>query len=269
MRSGQTLIQSFIMGNLQVSAMGWMKRVLAGLCLMAAAPAYGQVLVQVPAGMVETMREIADEGAKEGAGFKVLIGYGPLNAHQVAEGTQGDLLLSSAQDRLKFLELQGMLESEPPIALAKTGLVLAAPADSRIAYTAEPGASLAAALGNGRLALCRPDKVPLGRFAQGTLERLDAWADVKDRLETASDPAGVLTLLRQGKAAAGIVLSVDLAGAGDIKTIASFPETAAPPVLFQLVYFAGRKNPAAERVAAFLRGPKAQDIFRKHGLAAP
>lgn len=252
-----------------MSATGWMRGLLTGLCLMAAAPASGQVLVQVPAGMVETMREIADAGAKDGAGFKVLIGYGPLNAHQVAEASQGDMMLSSAAERLRLLELQGMLESDPPIALAKTGLILVAPMESRIAYEAEPGASLGAALGNGRLALCRPDKVPLGRFTQQTLERLGIWTDVKDRLETASDPAGVLTLLRQGKAAAGIVLSADMVGAGDLKTVASFPEAAAPPVLFQLVYFAGRKSPQAERVATFLRGPKAQDIFRKHGLAAP
>jgi len=151
-------------------------------------------------------------------------------------------------------------------ALFGTSLVLVAPKGSSLALKIEPGMALRAALGDGRLALGDPDHVPAGIYAKAALVKLGAWDGVADRLAPTVDVRAALVLVERGEVAAAIVYATDLKVARGVRLIGTFPPDSHPPIAYWLARVAGHDSSTAKAFEAFLIGPAAQAIYRRHGF---
>lgn len=144
--------------------------------------AEADVMVFAPGAMAGAMEEIATAAGASGTMVKLAVGHSPAQARQIADGGPADLFISADPQWMAFLASKQLLAPGSPATLASTRLLLFAAADNPMAFSAQPGESLAAALGEGRLAIGDPDMMPAGRFARAALEKMGAWPSLQGRL---------------------------------------------------------------------------------------
>ncbi len=252
------------------AAVAW---VIAALPAQAQAQAQAQTQAQVmvygPGSMADVLEQIAASAAGAGLAVKVVSGHSPAQARQIVEGAPADIFISADSQWMDFLREKSLLAGGSEVPLAATRLVLVAGAGTPLRYDARPGESLAAALGDGRLAIADPDTIPAGRFARAALERLGAWDAVAGRLALLPNVRTVVAMVGRGEVPAGIGFASDVAGARNIRVVTEFPLHIAPPVAFPMAMIAGREGEEVRRVYDFIRGPRGMAALREHGFSEP
>jgi molybdate transport system substrate-binding protein len=131
-----------------------------------------------------------------------------------------------------------------------------------------PGFGLAAALGDGRLAVADPASVPAGKYARAALESLGVWLEVASRLAPAEDVRAALRLVARGEAPLGIVYRTDAAADPDVLVVGAFPASSHPPIVYPAA-MTRRAGYAAARVLACLAAPASMPAFARWGFTAP
>jgi molybdate transport system substrate-binding protein len=132
--------------------------------------------------------------------------------------------------------------------------------------TVRPGFDLAAALGGGRLAVANVDAVPAGKYGRAALEKLGAWAGVKDKLAQAENVRAALLLVSRGEAPLGIVYQTDAAADPNVRIVAVFPENTHPSIVYPVAITRDSTNPDAGMFLAFLRSGTARAAFARQGF---
>jgi molybdate transport system substrate-binding protein len=191
-------------------------------------------------------------------------------ARQIIQGGPAQVFISADGRWMDAVAKAGYVAPDTRRVFVANALVLAAPSDSRLRVTLEPGVDLAKAIGDGRLATADPAHAPLGRYAQSALERLGAWKGVEARLLRLADAAQARVIVERGAAAAGILYASDVAGNSRLRTVAAFPPGTYPPPVYEIAVV-GLPEPAADQRAArafadWLTGAAAQAIFKRHGF---
>lgn len=234
-------------------------------------PAHAQsgVIVYAPGGLEEPLTKIAGLAREAGHPFTLVVGHSPAQARQIADGAPADIFISADPQWMDFLRDKQLLAKEVPTKLASTRLVLVAPKDSRLSFEAAPGQSLAAQLGEGRLAIADPDMVPAGRFARAALEKMGQWPMLQGRLAMLAHVRAVALMVERHEVAAGIGFASDVTKEGDLRIVLQFPAEIAPPLEFPLDIVAGHQRPEVEAVAAFITGPAARDVLKDYGFSDP
>lgn len=247
------------------------KIVLAALVLLAAMPGHAkaEVTVFVPGGLAPAFEEIAQSAETRGIGLKVVSGHSPAQARQIEEGANADIFVSADPQWLDFLAARHLSVEGRRAVLARTRLILIAPARSSLAYGGKPGESLSAALGaDGKLAMGDPDMLPAGRFAKDALVRLGAWDDLQGHLAFFHHVGMVAAMVERGEAAAGIAFASDLNHDPKIRIVAEFSDQTAPPVDFPMTVIAGHDRAETLQAFEFLAGAEAAAILESHGFTA-
>ncbi|NIA67184.1 molybdate ABC transporter substrate-binding protein [Pelagibius litoralis] len=222
------------------------------------------------ASTTDAVNEIAEAfAAQTGGSIRPVVAASSTLARQIAQGAPADLFLSASGAWVDHLAEQRLIVAESQTALLANRLVLVAPADSPLRLQLLPGASLDAALGDGRLAIGDPAHVPAGIYARQALEALGLWDQVADRLAQASNVRAALALVGRGEAVAGIVYKTDAAIARNVKVLDVFPADTTPPITYPLAIVTGRDSVAVRAVYNFLKSDEAAAIFRKHGFTSP
>lgn len=187
-------------------------------------------------------------------------------AKQIVNGAPADIFVSANESWMDHLAKNGAIEPSSRRELLANRLVLVAPADTAWSVTIGPGFPLAAALGNGRLAMGDPDHVPAGIYGRQALGALGVWTAVADRLARAADVRAALVLVERGEAPAGIVYATDAAVTPKVRVVGVFPETSHPPIRYPAAIVAGRATPEVERFFAFLASEAAAAVYGKFGF---
>jgi len=187
-------------------------------------------------------------------------------AKQIEHGAPADLFLSANVGWMDYLAEQGLLAPGSRSSLLGNTLVLIAPLDSALALEIGSGFALAAALGDGRLAIGDPEHVPAGIYAKAALQSLGVWDGVAPKAAQSANVRAALALVESGAAAAGIVYGSDAAISRKVRVVASFPPGSHPPIVYPLAVIAGHEEPAVARFHDFLLSPRAAEIFARHGF---
>jgi molybdate transport system substrate-binding protein len=120
------------------------------------------------------------------------------------------------------------------------------------------------------LAIGDPAGVPAGQYAKDALSRLGVWKSLAGRFVLGGDVTAVLTYVRRGDAAAGIVYRTDMQGIPDVVLLDQAKGEWAPrPEVVVAVTHGGKNADGARRFLDFLVTPEAQQILAKHGFGAP
>lgn len=188
-------------------------------------------------------------------------------ARQIDSGAPADLFISADEAWMDHVQDNGRLRAGSRANLASNRLVLVAEPGSQMGQWDGQGASLMAALGNGRLAMADPQAVPAGRYAKASLESLGLWADVAGRIATAENVRAALALVERGQTPLGIVYTTD-AGASGLRVLFRFPASSHSPIRYPMALLAASRHRDAEGFRAFLLSPDGQQIMTRHGFGA-
>lgn len=225
------------------------------------------LMVFVAASTADAMQEVSDRfAAQSDVRVRLSPASSSMLARQIANGAPAHAYLSANPAWMDYLEQRGLIVAETRVDLLGNNLVLVAPSDSTLSLVIEPGFSLAALLGDGRLAIGDPDHVPAGIYAKAALETLGVWHEVAARLVRAIDVRSALVFVARGEAAAGVVYSTDAAISPRVRIAGVFPAATHPPIVYPFGLVSDGIRPAAERFAAYLSSPEAREIFLRHGF---
>ena len=187
-------------------------------------------------------------------------------AKQIEQGAPADLFVSADLAWMDDLQGKGLIRNDTRVSLLANAIVIVAPKDSAVTVVMGPGLDLSAALGSGRLAMGNVDAVPAGRYGKAALEKLGAWAGVKDKVAQADNVRAALLLVARGEAPLGIVYATDAAAEPNVKVVATFPDDSHPPIVYPVAVTKESQNAEAGAFLTFLRGPAARAAFERQGF---
>lgn len=240
--------------------------VVAGI-LAAPGPANAKILVFAAASTTGAVGEITEIHAGRGHGeVRVAFAGSSALARQIVAGAPADIYISANPRWMDYLADEHAIEADSRIDLVANGLVLVAPADSRLGLRIEPGFPLAEGLDGGRLAMGDPDHVPAGIYARAALIDLGVWPTLVEHLALTADVRAALALVERGEAAAGIVYATDAAITSRVRLVDTFPPDSHPPISYPAAIVAGRDSPEVRRFFAFLTSAEAAAVFARHGF---
>jgi molybdate transport system substrate-binding protein len=167
-------------------------------------------------------------------------------AAQIRRGARPDVFAAADASLPEDLHAEGLVDE--PVTFAGNRLVLAVPADSRIASLADVGErGVSLAIGS--------EGVPVGAYTLGVLSKLpeaESSAILRNVRSEEPDVAGIVGKLTQGAVDAGFVYVSDVrATGGELKAIA-LPEPLRPAVAYGVAVVEGARDTEAAR--AFVDG---------------
>ncbi len=187
-------------------------------------------------------------------------------AKQIENGAPAGVYISADTKWADYLAERNLVAADGRIDLLGNSIVLVVPKGSSLAVELTEPDSLAAALGDGKLAMGDPDHVPAGRYGKAALESLGSWASVEDHVARAKDVRAALALVERGEAAAGIVYGTDAAISDEVDVAATFPASSHPEIVYPVMLVAEQDSEAARSFYAFLAGPAAREVFVRYGF---
>ena len=218
-----------------------------------------------------SLKEALDQAARQHeavSGDKIVVSYAASSAlaRQIERGAPADVFISADLEWMDYLAERKLIDPATRIKLLGNRLVLIAASSNRLQVDLEPGVSLAAALGQERLAMADPDSVPAGRYGKAALQALGAWSSVSGRLARAENVRAALAQVARGEAMLGIVYRTDALADQKVRIVAEFSSRLHPPIVYPAALTVAGRRPGAARLLAYLRSAAAGAIWKKHGF---
>ena len=224
-------------------------------------------IVLAAASLQESLTAAAQRWAAKGHPKPVLsFAASSALARQVEAGAPADLFVSADEDWMNYLAQRRLIQPRTRVSFLTNSLVLVAPAASHIRLSIAPRFPLAAALGQGRLAMADPAAVPAGKYGKEALTRLGVWASVEPKVAAAENVRAALALVSRGEASLGIVYATDARAAPGVRMVGTFPASSHAPISYPLAALSTSRNPEAEGFRRFLVSAEGKAVFRGFGF---
>lgn len=246
---------------------------LALLGVFAAPQADAQSTQPVTVFAAASLKESLDEAASRyqaQTGTPVRVSYAASStlARQIEQGAPAGVFISADLEWMDYVQQRGALVAGTRRDLLGNSLVLVAPAGSKVQVDLASAGSLAAALGDKRLAVGQTNSVPAGKYAREALERLGQWTSVSGKLAEADSVRAALMLVSRGEAPLGIVYGSDAKADPKVRVVATFPASSHDPI----IYPAAALTQGGAQAAAFvswLASPAVRPVFEQRGFTIP
>jgi molybdate transport system substrate-binding protein len=227
------------------------------------------LLVFAAASLTNVLEDLsADWTRRSGVPVKLSFAGSSSLARQIEAGGKADVFISADREWMDYLSDRRLLDTGSRREVAGNSLVLIAPADSKISLELKPGvplaASLAEALGDGRLATGDPESVPVGRYAKAAFQALGVWDQLKDRLVPADNVRGTLNFVARGEVPLGVVYATDARAEKAVRIVATFPADTHPAITYPAASISGRRE--AIGYLTYLSGADAVLTWKKYGF---
>ena len=227
----------------------------------------GQISVFAAASLKTAMDEAAgDYETTSGAAVTLSYGGSPMLARQIGLGAPADVFISANPGWMDHLQTEGLILAEERFDLLTNSLVLVAHGENADPVDIAQPSALGRLLGNGRLAMALAEAVPAGIYGKAALTSLGQWSDAAPRTAQTANVRMALALVASGEAPFGIVYATDAAASNAVSVVYRFAPGSHPPIVYPAAAVKGRNAPAATAFLAYLRSPKAQEIFERHGF---
>lgn len=248
------------------------------LCLVAAiAPstAGAQTTAPVVAAASDLQFAVEEIAAafKAETGMEVRLSMGSTGnfARQIREGAPFQIFMAADEQFIFDLHRDGFTRNEGDL-YAVGRVVMMVPHGSTL-VAAGGLESLAAALAAGRIArfaVANPDHAPYGRRAEEALRHAGLWEAIQPYLVLGENVSQAAQFALSGNAQGGII-AYSLALAPNVRARGSFeliPEDWHRPLRQRMVLL-NNAGPVAEQFHAYVNGPSAREIMRRHGFVLP
>jgi len=145
-------------------------------------------------------------------------------------------------------------------------LVLIEPSDADTKLEIVKGFDLAAATGDGKIAVCALDLGTGGIYAKEALTSLGIFASVEPKLAQVDTIRNALSLVSRGEAKFGIVFATDAKADPKVKVVGTFPASSHSPIVYPIALVETSVNPDAAFFMSYLTSQAATKIFRGQGF---
>jgi molybdate transport system substrate-binding protein len=221
-----------------------------------------EILVFAAASLSDALTEIGRAYEAAGGG-RVTFNFAGSNdlARQIDSGAPASVFLSANRAQVERLEKAGKVKPGETFAFLGNNLVVIAPRGN----AAPPLTGARGLLGFSRLSLADPEGVPAGVYARAWLEKEGIWPQLAPKVVPALDVRAALAAVAAGNLPAGIVYATDAAGSEKVRVIYRVPAAATPDLRYYAAPVAPG-SPAAAAFLAFLKAPKAREVFVRAGF---
>jgi molybdate transport system substrate-binding protein len=187
-------------------------------------------------------------------------------AKQIEAGAPADLFASADVPWMDELASRGLLEPASRIDLLGNDLVLIAPKGHGFKVRMEAGFNFPGSF-TGKLCTGEPGSVPVGRYAQQSLQALGWWNALQGRIVGTDDVRAALAFVEQGECNAGIVYATDAAISGKVEIVAVFPATSHQPIIYPFALLRGAGAESQALLEFMKTSPTAAAVFRHYGFS--
>ncbi len=221
------------------------------------------------AASLKTALDSAAAAYEKSTGNKAVISYAGSSAlaKQIEQGAPADIFISADLDWMDYVAKAKLIDDATRSNLLGNTLVLVAPASSTATLKIAKDFGLAAALGDGKLAMANVKSVPAGKYGSAALKKLGVWDAVEPKVAQADNVRAALALVATGEAPFGVVYQTDATAEPKVKVVDTFPEDSHAPIIYPIAVIAASKSAdAAKAFIAYLKSADAQAIFTKQGF---
>lgn len=184
---------------------------------------------------------------------------------QITQGAPVDLFFSASEDQFDVLIENGLISKNESIDLVGNELVLIQNKDKEKPNLT--GISELTDNGIKKIAIGIPESVPAGKYAKETLEQLQLWDKLKDKIVFAKDVRQVLTYVETGNVDAGFVYKTDALVSQKVEITAVTEDRAHSPIIYPLGVLKDSNYKAeAMNFYKFLQGDQALEILKHYGF---
>lgn len=225
------------------------------------------VTVYAAASLTNALQDIGKGfEAESGAKVKFSFAASSLLAKQIEAGADADLFFSADADWMNYLADRSLIQTATRKDVLSNRLALIAAKDNAVQLEIKSGFALAAALGDGRLAIADPDSVPAGRYARSALTFLGVWDSVAQRLARAENVRVALTYVSRGEAPLGIVYETDAKAEPLARVVGLFPAASYPAIVYPTALTTKGTSAEVRAFLSYVTGAKAATMFQRYGF---
>ncbi len=236
-------------------------RQLSGLLTIAAAASLADAFAQIGQ---------AFERSHPGVTVRFNFAASGILLQQLVRGAPIDVLATADAQTMQRASERGVVDPRTRVEFAANTLVLVEPRRRPAGMPALAALDDLRADHVKRIALGKPETVPVGNYARQVLVAGGLWELLQPKLIPADSTRQVLDYVGRGEVAAGFVYSTDAALSEQVRVVLVL----APPLHEAIRYPAAVVHESSRRELAgafvrYLQLPDAQSILRRHGFAAP
>ena len=185
-----------------------------------------------------------------------------INVKQIIGGAAADIFISAAKKNMDNLEKENLIIKETRKDLLKNTLVLIAPNTQK--DTLKSSKELK---NTGKIALGEEKTVPAGKYGKQTLEKLNLWNDIQNKVVYQKDVTAVLNIVELGEVDAGIVYLTDAKKLKNGFVVEEFSQDLHEPIVYPAAVISSTKNKEqAEQFLKYLEDPASKKIFEDAGF---
>ena len=198
--------------------------------------------ISAAASLKRSLDTIVENYKKEHPDITINVNYGGSGAleKQIVGGAAADIFISAAKKNMDNLEKENLIIKETRKDLLKN---------------------------TGKIALGEEKTVPAGKYGKPTLEKLNLWNDIQNKVVYQKDVTAVLNIVELGEVDAGIVYLTDAKKLKNGFVVEEFSQDLHEPIVYPAAVISSTKNKEqAEQFLKYLEDPASKKIFEDAGF---
>lgn len=186
-------------------------------------------------------------------------------AKQIDAGAPADVFASADLTWMDYLDERGRIATGSRVNLLGNALVLIAPKGRSLKVEMKQGFDIASAF-TGKLCTGEPGVVPVGIYAQESLQSMGWWDSLQGRIVGTDDVRTALAFVERGECPLGIVYATDAKISEKVEVVATFPEATHKPIVYPVAMVQGGRADAAAFLKFMMASPEAAAIYTRYGF---
>lgn len=208
-----------------------------------------EILVSAAISLKDVLIQIGDDFAKQHPDIKLSFNFAAsgLLKTQIENGAPADIFISASAAEMEALEKKSLLLPASRMNLVKNSLVFVKNKNSRLTISRLEELIQCTDL---KIAIGNPLTVPVGRYAQQTLEFYQMWKTMQKRLIFAENARQVLDYVARGEVDVGFVYRTDAIHESRVETLLSIPAQAHEEIVYPMAIIRSSSCVSAARLLA-------------------
>ncbi|KMK78089.1 molybdate ABC transporter substrate-binding protein [Alkalihalobacillus pseudalcaliphilus] len=224
-----------------------------------------ELTISAAASLSDALTEIQASFEEEYPHIQLLFNFGSSGTlqQQISQGAPADLFFSAAEDKFHDLIEEGLINEENGIDLVGNSIVLVTPTEYPNKMEGFSDLTKAESISIGT-----PESVPAGKYAKESLENLNIWSTIKDKVVFAKDVRQVLTYVETGNVEAGIVYHTDALISDKVNIVELADSDTHAPVIYPVgVINTSTNSDEAFIFYEYLQTDAALEILESYGFS--